>query len=244
MKVVFVVDSITGIKEKIELLKTNFGSDICFVVRSHFTTIFKSFGYDVNAVYSHNLANTIHALLLKSNVDNVVICHASVKLDSQLMNRFTTTIGTGEKVVNVMPNYNSFERMSNGAYNLYVRSIFKNNDCMASPKLQYLPALFVTELMTSHFANRLFELNPQYVKTIYIEEKDLSTSLKVKSKFNKFQLLPIIAALLITAGLLLTIAFTKVSFISIFIFVVLYILDLFISLLYQYKLHFDDRFFK
>ncbi len=244
MKVVFVVDCISNINNKINLIKSHFGNDIYFIVKSHFATLFKSFGYEINATYSHNLAKTIHTLLLKTNVDDILVYYSSANIDEKLLQKFISAISNGEKIVNVMPNYNSFERMNNGAYNIYVRSIFKAKDSMASPKLQFLPALFVNELMATHFANKLFEIDPKHVKNIYVEDKEVSNSLKVKTKFNKFQLIPIIVALVITMGLLLTIAFTRINYIMILLYVVMYVLDIMMSLLYQCKLHFDDRFLK
>ncbi len=244
MKVVFVVDTISNIKSKIDLVKSHFGDDICFVVKAHFSTLFQSFGYNCHAVYSNNLAGTIHALLLNQTLDDIVICNASVALNSDIIKKFITTIGDGTKVVNVLPKYNAFERMCNGAYNVYVNSLFKSKDSMISPKLQYLPTQFVTELLATHFGNKLFEVDAEFVRTLYIEEKEINKTLKVKTKFNKFHIIPIISALLITLALLLTIAFAKVSYVLIITFVALYILDIFIAIIYQCKLYFDARFIR
>ena len=142
-----------------------------------------------------------------------------------------------------MPRYNAFENMGNAEYNVYVKSLFKIKDSMTSPKLQFLPAEFVIELLTSHMSNRLFEANPEYVKFLYID-KETSDQFKVKTKFNKLQLLPIIAALVITAALITILAFVRPHFIVILGFVFLYILDILLAIIQQCKIYFDQRFIK
>ncbi len=242
MKIVYVVDSITDIKNKINLVKTYFGDKIVYVVKSHFLSIFETFGYKANAVYKKNLAEIIHILLLKSEIEPVLVCYSSLDFDANLLARFRSRIGTGEKIVNIMPNYNGFEKLCNTTYNVYVKALFKAKDSLISPKLQYLPVAFVVELLNSHFGNKLFETNPENSSTLYIENSELNNSTKIKTKFNKFALLPIIFALLITIFLVISLAFVSVNYILILTFVSLYFLDIVFAIIYQCKLYFDARF--
>ena len=242
MKIVYVVDSITDIKNKINLVKTYFGDKIVYVVKSHFLSIFETFGYKANAVYKKNLAEIIHILLLKSEIEPVLVCYSSLDFDANLLARFRSRIGTGEKIVNIMPNYNGFEKLCNSTYNVYVKALFKAKDSLISPKLQYLPVAFVVELLNSHFGNKLFETNPENSSTLYIENSELNNSTKIKTKFNKFALLPIIFALLITIFLVISLAFVSVNYILILTFVSLYFLDIVFAIIYQCKLYFDARF--
>ena len=244
MKVVYVVDSINEITRKIDMLKSRFGDNIVYVVKGSLESLFRTYGYQPNAVYSKNLPKVLTMLLLPSKLDDVIICYSSLNLTDNLLNKFIIKIGNRTKIVNVMPKYNTFERMGNSAYNLYVKSLFKINDSMSSPKLQYLPAEFLVELLTSHISNRLFEVNPEYVQTMYIEDKESSEQFKVKPKFNKFQLLPIIAALIISAALIITLTFAKINFVIILGFIVLYTLNILLAIIQQCKLYFDQRFFK
>lgn len=242
MKIVYVVDSITDIKNKINLVKTYFGDKIVYVVKSHFLSIFETFGYKANAVYKKNLAEIIHILLLKSEIEPVLVCYSSLDFDANLLARFRSKISTGEKIVNIMPNYNGFEKLCNITYNVYVKALFKAKDSLISPKLQYLPVAFVVELLNSHFGNKLFETNPENSSTLYIENSELNNSTKIKTKFNKFALLPIIFALLITIFLVISLAFVSVNYILILTFVSLYFLDIVFAIIYQCKLYFDARF--
>lgn len=242
MKIVYVVDSITDIKNKINLVKTYFGDKIVYVVKSHFLSIFETFGYKANAVYKKNLAEIIHILLLKSEIEPVLVCYSSLDFDANLLARFRSRIGTGEKIANIMPNYNGFEKLCNTTYNVYVKALFKAKDSLISPKLQYLPVAFVVELLNSHFGNKLFETNPENSSTLYIENSELNNSTKIKTKFNKFALLPIIFALLITIFLVISLAFVSVNYILILTFVSLYFLDIVFAIIYQCKLYFDARF--
>lgn len=242
MKIVYVVDSITDIKNKINLVKTYFGEKIVYVVKSHFLSIFETFGYKANAVYKKNLAEIIHILLLKSEIEPVLVCYSSLDFDANLLARFRSRICTGEKIVNIMPNYNGFEKLCNSTYNVYVKALFKAKDSLISPKLQYLPVAFVVELLNSHFGNKLFETNPENSSTLYIENSELNNSTKIKTKFNKFALLPIIFALLITIFLVISLAFVSVNYILILTFVSLYFLDIVFAIIYQCKLYFDARF--
>ena len=165
-----------------------------------------------------------------------------MNFDANLLAKFRAKIGNGDKIVNIMPEYNSLERICNSTYNVYVKTLFKAKDSLISPKLQYLPVPFVVELLNSHFGNKLFETTPENSSILYIENSELNNSTKIKTKFNKFALIPIIIALLITMFLIISLAFIKVNYILILIFVSLYILDLLFAIIYQCKLYFDARF--
>ena len=244
MKVIFVVDSLANLNQKINMLQSRFGSNIVYVVKADLAKLFSTYGYFTSAVYNNNLAKVIHYTLLRLDLSSVVVCYASLELNNNLLNNFIANINDGNKVVNVMPNYNFFERISNAAYNIYVKSIFKNEDSLVSPKLQFLPEQFVQELLVSHFGNKMFALPENLTTTIFVEDKKVNSSLKIKTGFNKFSLIPIIACLIITACLIMSLAFWGPKFFVIFIFVLLYILDIFISIVYQCKNYFDHRFLK
>lgn len=244
MKVIFVVDSISDINKKVEAMNMEFGSDINFVVKSPLVPLFKSFGYQVNAAYYNNLSLVIHNLLLRSNADDVVVYYSSLNLNNALLKKFKQAIDKKDKIVNVQPKYNFFEQMHNGAYNLYVNSLFKIKDSMASPKLQFLPMNFVAELLTNHFANRLFELDPSVVKNVYIEEKQTNNNLKVAHTFNRANLISLIIALAITIALVVCMAFVPMHFVLILTFIALYLLDIMLCLILNYKQKFDNRFLK
>jgi len=242
MKIIFVIDSITDLNNKINMLKTRFGNELLYVVKSNLVELVKTYGINPNAVYKNNYIKVMH-ILLSYNLDkDIVICYSSVQLNNSILNQFIQKIGDKTKIVNVMPNYNAFESFNNKIYNVYIKSLFNSKDTMVSPKLQFLPSAFVYELLATHFGNRLFINNENISSTLYIEKGELSNSLKTKSAFNKFNLIPIIVALVITMGLIVTLALTKVSYIVILIFTFLYLLDIFISVIFQCKSKFDKRF--
>ena len=119
MKVVFVIDSITELKNKINMLTTRFGDEILYVVKSNLLEIVKTYGITANAVYKNNYIKSMH-ILLSYHLDNdIVICYSSLKLTNNLLNSFIEKIGDKSKIVNVMPSYNAFERFCNSTYNIY-----------------------------------------------------------------------------------------------------------------------------
>lgn len=246
MKIVCVVDSINEIKSKINLIKSYFGDNICYVVKATLVPIFKTFGNSVNAIYNNNLTTVIHAMLQKSSQENVdvLVYYTSLKINDNLLNKFNSKIKMHDAVVSLMPKYNTFERINNASYNLYVKSMFKIKDSMASPKLQFLPSACVNELLQSHFGNKLFELNPKLCRTLEIEDKEINKSAKIYPPVAKISLISLIVALIISICLIITLAFTKMHIISIILFVCLYLLDIFISIIFQYKSYFDHRFLK
>ena len=134
--------------------------------------------------------------------------------------------------------------MSNSIYNLYVKALFKNQDNLASAKIQYLPKAFVEELLNSHFGNKLFEISPSLCKEIHYEDKEFNKSLKTKTGFNKNLLVPIILALTLTVALFTTFVLLQgINYIAALIFIVLYLLDIVLTIIYQCKIYFDKRFF-
>ena len=244
MRVVFVVDSVTDIKHKIDLIKSHYGNDIIFIVKAQFKTLFSTFGYQINAIYYNNLARVMHRTLEKLELKDTIICHSSITLDNAILDKFNKKLVLKDKIVNVIPKYNWFEIVNYSIYNVYVKSLFKSKDSMASPKLQFLPSAFVGELLASHFGNKMFEINEKYVNKLEIEDAHLSKQLKPKVKFNKFHLIPLIVALAITYGLIMYLMFSAPNFFVILTFVFLYILDIVVAIIFQCKLTFDTRFLK
>jgi hypothetical protein len=244
MKVVYVVDCITEINTKINMLKNRFGDDIFYVVKADLVDLFKTYGHTANAIYYNNLTKVIHGLLLKGELDDVVICYASLKFDDKLLNKFISTIGSRDKVVNLMPKYNIFEQMCNATYNIYVKSLFRMKDSLVSPKLQFIPQGLMIELLSTHLGNRLFEIEPEFCRNIYIDEQELNKSAKTTTKPIKLNLLSIIITLILTIGLLASIALFKVKYIVILVFIILYVLNFTLTIIFLSKAKFDKRFLK
>ena len=242
MKVIFVIDSITELNNKLNMLKTRFGNNILYVVKSNLVDLVKTYGINPNGVYKNNYIKVMHILLSYNQNQDIVICYSSVKLNNNLLNQFISRIGDKSKIVNVMPNYNAFEKISNNAYNIYVKSLFKVNDSLVSSKLQFLPKEVVAELVYTHFGNRLFLNDEKYTSTIYLEKGELSESLKTKSTFSKFNIIPIIIALAITMALILTLAFVKINYLIVLVFIFAYFLDILIAIIFHFKSKFDQRF--
>lgn len=241
MKVLFVIDSITDISKKLNLINNRFGNNIIYIVKANLLPLVQTYNIKPNAIYKNNLVKIIHTLL-EGNTDDIIICYSSIKFDDAFLTKFINKIGDKSKIVNVMPNYNFFERMCNNSYNCYVKALFKTKDSMISSKLQFIPAVFAIELASSHFGNRLFEIGPQYTTTLYMENDETNSTLKQKVKFNKFHLVLIIAALIITVGLLLCLAFTNFNYGVILTFIGLYVLDAILTIIFHCKAKFDQRF--
>ena len=244
MKVIYVVDSITDATKKINAITNKFGNNILYVVRADFVDFFKTYGYPTNAVYYKNLTEVIHSMLLRAEADDVLICYSSLKFNDMLLTKFSNSIGNKTKVVNLMPQYNMFEQMCNSTYNVYVKSLFKIKDSLISTKLQFIPNLFVQELLQSHLGNRLFELNPEFCRNVTFEDVEINKSMKTKTHPLKLCLISVIIALLITVGLLASLAYFKVSYIIILTCIILYISNVLLTIIFMCKQKFDNRFFK
>lgn len=244
MKIVCVVDSIADFNEKINAIQNHFGNNILYVVKATLEPIFKTFNKPISAVYYKNLTTIIHTLLLQSEKEDVLIYYTSLKINEPLLNKFSAKIIDRSAVVSLMPRYNAFERINNSTYNVYVKSMFKVKDSMASPKLQFLPESCVNELLNSHIGNKLFELNPKLSKTVEIDNVEINKSAKVHAPMLKLSLISIIVALIITMFLIISLAFFSAKAGIIILFVCLYILDIVVTLIFQYKSYFDHRFLK
>lgn len=245
MRVFIVIDSINDIKNKIEKIKLHYGNKILFIVKADLVEIFKTYNYTPNAVYVNNCANIIHEMMSKLDIENSIIYYSSLNLTNNLLKTFNSKIGTGAKVVNVMPKYNFFEKIWHSLYNIYVKILFKNKDALSSAKLQFLPKDFVYELIKTHVSNRLFELNNNLVITInYADDKQVNKTLKPKIKFNKNFIIPLIVFLAITFLFILTAMLTELKYFIILIYISLYLLNIIISIILCCKKYFDNRFFK
>ncbi len=244
MKVVCVVDSITDIKSKINTLVSHFGNNILYVVKANLQTIFETYGFASNAVYDNNLTNIIHVLLSKNKATDVVVYYTSLKLDNLLVTNFIKKIGDRTKIVNFIPKYNAFEKMYLSLYNSYVKSLFKINDSLASPKLQFLPKDFVETLLESHLGNKLFEPLEDSCVEFQVENEEINKTAKVKTKFGKSEVIAIIVALCLTLCAIVAYALSTPHFIVGLLFVMFYLLDISFYILLKFKALFDKRFFK
>ena len=246
MKIIYVVDNISNFQGKVDTLKNRFGNDILFVVKSNLLPIFQTYGYSANAVYNNNLSKTIHYLLTRLDaLEDIVYIKSSLNLTNSLLNKFISAIGDRSKIVNAIPKHNAFENLGLSCYNIYVRSIFKLQDSLCSTKLQFIPKNFLYELLATHFGNKLFQVKPEMVRTIYFEEKEINNNLKEKYRFDKKVLIPIIVAMLITMAFVLTVFFAKkVNYMISIIFIFFYLLDIMSIIIMNCKSYFDNRFFK
>lgn len=244
MKIIYVVDSISNLKQKITLFQNQIPCDMLFVVRADLVQIFETYGYKPNAVYYKNLTEITHHLLLDCKVDDILMYYSSFNIDKTLLNKFCLSIGDKSKIVTLMPNYNIFEAATNRIYNIYVKSLFHVKDSLISAKLQFIPAAYSVELMKTHLGNRLFETNPEHTKIVYNDNQDINTSMKSHFKPLKSYLLSLIIALVITATMLATIAYVTTHFIFIAFYVVLYILNILLTTIFLCKQRFDHRFLK
>lgn len=244
MKIIYVVDSISNLKQKIALFESQLPAETLFVVRADLVPIFETYGYKPNAVYYKNLTEVTHYLLLDCKVDDILIYYSSLNIDKTLLNKFCVSIGDKSKIVTLMPNYNVFESAVNSIYNVYVKSMFHIKDSLVSAKLQFIPADYSVELIKTHLGNRLFETNPEHTKIVYNDNAEINKTMKSNFKPLRSCLLSIIIALMITAGMLATIAYLTTNFIVISIFVVMYILNILLTIIFLCKQRFDYRFLK
>jgi len=244
MKIIYVVDSISNLKQKIALFESQIPAETLFVVRADLVPIFETYGYKANAVYYKNLTEVTHYLLLGCNIDDILIYYSSLNINKALLLKFCNSIGDKSKIVNLMPTYNSLEGAANSVYNVYVKSMFHAKDSLVSAKLQFIPADYSVELLKTHLGNRLFETNSEHTKTVYNDNPEINKSMKSSLKPLKSCLLSIIIALIITAGMLATIAYLTANFIVISIFVVMYILNILLTIIFLCKQRFDYRFLK
>jgi len=244
MKVVFVVDNISDLNNKINLLQNKFGSSIYYVVRADLVDFFKTYGHLPNAIYYKNLTEVTHSLLAKSEIDDAIICYSSLKINDKLLTQFINNIGNRTQIVSFMPDYNTFEHICNKAYNIYVKSLFKTKDSLISNKLQFLPKDVMVSLLESHLGNRLFETNPERTKYLTTSDKAVNDSLKTKSYSIKYDLISLIIALVLTVGLLCSIAYYKVSYLIILGYIILLVLDITLTIIFHCKDKFDQRFLK
>lgn len=244
MKVLFVIDAIKDLKSKAETITKHLGDDIAFIVKAPLVSLVETFGYKADAVYFNNLTRVMHEYMVHQPLQDTIVYYSSLNITDQLLTNFIQIIGNRDKIVNVKPHYNLFEQLGNQLYNVFVQSMFKLKDSFASPKLQFLPKPFMRQLLSSHFGNKLFEYDERFVRNLNIKDKGTCKDLKVKTKFNKYNLVAIIAALLITIGLIVTLAFNKMNFFVVLLFVMLYAINIFITFIINYKEKFDARFLK
>ena len=244
MKIAYIVDSLTDFSKKIDLLISKFGREkIYFIVRADLMPFFETFDYTAHAVYYKKMSTILHLLLQNTKKDDVVICYASLHFTENLLNKFLYYIKKDEnKIVSLLPNYSGIENAINSLYNKYVRSLFNIDDSLVSSKLQYIPQIFVEELMQTHISNRLFNVNRELCTFFTSEHPQVNKTAKSTYPKLKLNLIFTMSFLIITALFLLSIAYLKIKFIGYFLFIILIILNTVIGFISHFKQRFDHRF--
>ena len=77
-----------------------------------------------------------------------------------------------------------------------------------------------------------------------IENKEINNSLKVKTNPLKQCLISAIIALVLIAGLLASIAFLKTKYLVVLTFIILFVLNIILTIIFLCKNKFDQRFLK
>lgn len=239
-----VVDSIVDLEDKISKMRDHFGSDIRFVVENKLVSIFKTYSYNIDAIYTQNCSTVLQGLLLRLNTDDTIIYFTSLDVDMALLRQFTNSIGDRSKVVVLEPRYNIFERIFNKMYNTYVKNLFTLRDSLCCKKLQFIPKDLLEELLATHLGNRLFDIPDRSTIGVVTKDNKVNASWKNETRDHKPLLINLIIALSITLLLVISLTVFHIKYILISIFIMCYLLDFVISLIYAFKTKFDNRFLK
>lgn len=234
MKVFFVVDNPSPIKEKIEIIKSIFDAELIVLFQKNFERLHLG-AYYLQGVLTKNISNVNSFLdyYFKENlIDDIIIVYSSCQFDKLLLLNLKTEIDAGNDIV-YLKNKNRISRL----YNLFVKKTIGLEDMGGSKKLQYISKSIVEELVLLGFKYRILKAEAKLAVITNYKTKKEKNSFKIKS-YNLWALMSLFILTMVCA---LTFNFIDGTYILILVFICLYVICIFVNVILILKNILDER---
>lgn len=245
MEILFVIDSLNNLDNKINLLKA-FDADIKFFVDAKLAPQLVKNKYIINhiiAIYNRNVNITIDKYIKQSTYTPTatLLYYASANLDTKLINNIRENLKLKPDVIYVKKRLSLWDKFKLWFYDKLIRLIFGVKDEYASTKIQYFSDEMMGEFSKSSFKNHIFSF--RNAQTIELEKSE-SESYYARPGFNKNYLYNPIALCLILICYVVLERFFKLPFVVYFFVIALIISVLFVTVVMIINNTFNKRYKK
>ena len=245
MEILFVIDSLNNLDNKINLLKV-FDADIKFFVDAKLAPKLVGDKYIINrtvAIYNKNVNITIDKYIKQTSYvpDATLLYYASADLNVKIIDSIRENIKLNPNVIYIKKRLSLWDKFKLWFYDKFIRLIFGVKDEYASTKLQYFNDEMMVEFRKSSFKNHIFSfINAQTIEL----EKSESESYYARPGFNKNYLYNPIALCLILICYVVLERFFKLPFVVYFFVIALIISVLFVTVVMIINNTFNKRYKK
>lgn len=244
MQTFFVIDALTDVDKKINMILNNVGGDIKFFVKADLYTkiIGNNFiAQNLAGVYKSNEKLKIDKYLQtdKCNLDDTLLYYSSVEVNEEVLRLIREKSSYGYDSVFVSPKRNWWEKFTNWVYKKTATFMYRTTDLCCSSKIQYIGKRFLEYLKETTFSNHIFDVQHKYI--VEVTDKSERKSLHTHIKFSKYYLYDIVALLLILLGYVLLETFFDLPFFVYFAVVLSVILAIIIAIMISCFSKFNSR---
>lgn len=199
MEILFIIDSLDKLENKIALLD-EFGANVkCFVKAKLVSKIIsnKYIVDRVEGIYNNNVNEVIDKYIKSKKYKPVktLLCYSSVNLDTKIINEIRENLKLNPDVIYIKKKFGLWDKFKMWFYQKIIKLIFGLNDEFASVKLQYFNENVMNAFVETGFKNHIFSVpNSLNIEIDKNDEKDYY----VKPRFNKNYLYnPIVLCLIL-----------------------------------------------
>lgn len=245
MQTFFVVDSVNGLDEKINLILNNVGDNIKFFVKAKFYTTISQKTFVINnlaGIYKENEKAKIDEYLKSdkcNNIDNTILYYSSVDIDANVLQTIREKVSYNYDSIYVDIKRNVFQKIGKWIYEKFVYFMLRVKDACASPKLQFMSKKFMEYLQSTSFSNHILQV--QHNSKIDVTNKNSTSTLMPKANFNKYIVYDFIVLIAILLAYVLLEAFFKLPFFAYFAVILGVIMTIVIAIIIVCFSKFNSR---
>jgi len=240
MQILFVIDDLKEIDDKISLFETYIKGDFKFFVDiSLYSKIAdnKFVIENLAGVFEDYPSSKIDEYIKsdKFKLSDCIVYYSSMKITVDLIKKFNDKIGYQYNSVTVKQKFNFFQKVFNWIYDKCIKFIFREKDELSSNKLQYMSKTLMQDLIDTRFNNRIFEIE----NSVFLdcEDKEIVKTMKNKFKLKKYNLFNMIFLVSLISVYVLTEALFKLPFWAYILFIFFSLTSIFlIFLLISYNI--------
>ncbi len=245
MEILFVIDSLNNLDNKINLLKA-FEADIRFFVDAKLAPQLVKNKYIINhivAIYNKNVNITIDRYIKQDTYTptSTLLYYSSADLNVKMIDNIRENLKLHPNVIYVKKRLSLWDKFKLWFYDKFIGLIFGIKDEYASTKLQYFNDEMMVAFRNSSFKNHIFKfINAQTIEL----EKAESKSYYINPGFNKNYLYNPIALCLILICYVVLERFFKLPFVVYFFVIALIVSVLFVTVVMIINNTFNKRYKK
>ncbi|MBQ8430677.1 MAG: hypothetical protein IJX26_01875 [Clostridia bacterium] len=247
MQVFFVIDNVSNLSKKLNMIQQYFGDNIKFFVNTKlYPKIFRNEFIIKNlaGIYEKNEKSKIDEYIKSENYNlcSVLLYYSSVEINENMLEDMRKNIQFDYSSISFKKKENFLTKWLKAVYKKIVKLMFGVQDNCCYTKFQYINQEFMFQLVESVFNNHILIYGKHL--DIDVETKEITNSLKTKIKFRNYHLYNLVALFSFVIMLVVFIQFFELMFWVYFFLFMLIIMSIVLAFMLAVHNIFHDRYRK